>query len=124
MDLGLNRLKDGSGDCAVVFIHGILSDGERCWKHENGTYWPDLLVSADQSGILSIFVYPYQSDIFSADYDFDDVVDDLRQRLRNARLFARCPLLLPGERGAALRGRPFVPDIPQYLSSTQCAALS
>jgi pimeloyl-ACP methyl ester carboxylesterase len=68
----------------VVFVHGILSDGERCWKNENGTYWPELLASSDKRGILSIFVYTYESDIFSADYNLDDVVDDLRQRLRNA----------------------------------------
>jgi hypothetical protein len=84
IDLGLKRLKDGSFSCAVIFIHGILSDGERCWKHENGTYWPELLASWDQSKSLSIFVYTYESDIFSADYSLDDVVDDLTHRLRNA----------------------------------------
>ena len=84
MDLGLSRVADGSGDCAVVFIHGILSDGATCWKHANGAYWPALLAAADSSGVLSIFVYTYQSDVFSADYNLDDVVDDLRQRLRGA----------------------------------------
>ena len=46
-DFGLKRLKDGSGGCAVVFVHGILSDGVRCWKNENGTYWPELLASSN-----------------------------------------------------------------------------
>jgi len=86
MDLGLKCVKEGSGDGAVVFIHGILSDGERCWKHPNGSYWPDLLAKADPRGILRIFVYTYESNIFSADYNLLDVVDDLRQRLRDAAL--------------------------------------
>jgi pimeloyl-ACP methyl ester carboxylesterase len=86
MDLGLKRVKDGSGDCAVIFIHGILSDGETCWKNENGAYWPELLASSDLSAVLSIFVYTYESDIFSADYNLDDVVDDLRQRFRDAAI--------------------------------------
>lgn len=83
---GLKCIKEGSGACAVVFIHGILSDGETCWRHSNGTYWPDVLAAADSCALLSIFVYTYQSDIFSADYDLHDVVDDLRQRLRHAAI--------------------------------------
>src|SRR3970040_825722 len=93
MEFGLKRITDGSGDCAVVFIHGILSDGDSCWKHENGSLWPELLASADASRILSIFVYTYQSAIFSADYNLDDVVDDLRQRLRSASV-ARFPRIV------------------------------
>ena len=27
----------------MIFVHGILSDGEKCWSNSNGTYWPDLL---------------------------------------------------------------------------------
>src|SRR6187549_3585467 len=83
MDLGLHRLKEGPGDCAVVFIHGILSDGKSCWRHPNGTYWPDLLAASDGADRLSIFVYTYQSDVFSGDYKLDDVVDDFRQRVRS-----------------------------------------
>ena len=84
MALGLSSRKSGPGDCAVIFIHGILSDGESCWRHPNGTYWPDLLAESDAAERLSIFVYTYQSDVFSGDYNLDDVVDDFRQRVRSA----------------------------------------
>ena len=84
MALGLSSRKDGPGDCAVIFIHGILSDGESCWRHPNGTYWPDLLAESDAAERLSIFVYTYESDVFSGDYNLDDVVDDFRQRVRSA----------------------------------------
>jgi pimeloyl-ACP methyl ester carboxylesterase len=82
MGLGLKRLKQGSGDCAVIFIHGVLSDGDKGWTHDNGTYWPDLLVQDDSLGDPSIFVYTYETGLFSADYDLDDIVADLRERMR------------------------------------------
>lgn len=88
MGLGLKRLKQGSGDCAVIFIHGVLSNGEKCWTHENGTYWPDLLVQDDALGDPSIFAYTYETGIFSADYNLDDVVADFRERIRNAGIEA------------------------------------
>ena len=86
MTLGLRCLAKGSGACAVVFIHGILSNGEDCWTHSNGTYWPRLLAKSDVAGLLSIYVYTYQSDVFSADYSLIDVEEDLRQQLRTAGL--------------------------------------
>jgi hypothetical protein len=86
MGLGLKRLKKGSGDCAVIFIHGVFSDGDKCWTRDNGTYWPDLLVRDDSLGDPSVLVYTYESDIFSADYDLDDVVAD---PIRHCRAYSR-----------------------------------
>ncbi|MFW5640274.1 MAG: hypothetical protein ACOC0H_03815 [Thermodesulfobacteriota bacterium] len=31
------------GETTVVFVHGILSSGEACWRNRNGAYWPELL---------------------------------------------------------------------------------
>ncbi|WP_456708625.1 esterase/lipase family protein [Bradyrhizobium sp. USDA 4452] len=86
MDLGLMSLKRGSGDCAVIFIHGVLSGGDKCWTHENGTYWPNLLMQDSALGDLSVFVYTYETGIFSADYNLDDVVADLREWMRGAAI--------------------------------------
>ncbi|MGY3695095.1 pimeloyl-ACP methyl ester carboxylesterase [Bradyrhizobium sp. USDA 3240] len=84
MELGLKSLKQGSGDCAVIFIHGVLSAGDKCWSHDNGTYWPNLLVQDSALGDLSVFVYTYETGIFSADYNLEDVVADLREWMRSA----------------------------------------
>lgn len=89
MGLGLKYLKEGSGDCFVIFIHGVLSDGEKCWRHPNGTYWPDLLVQDKILGDLDILVYTYETNIFSAGYNLDDVVADLRERMRIAAIEAK-----------------------------------
>jgi pimeloyl-ACP methyl ester carboxylesterase len=83
---GLECRKSGPGSCAVIFIHGFYSDSKNCWRHVNGTYWPELVSNSDVTNQLSVYTYTYQSDVFSAGYDLDDVVDDLRQRMRAAAL--------------------------------------
>lgn len=73
-------------NCAVVFVHGILSSGEACWQSVNGCYWPELLSTEAAHSKTGIYVYTYQTGIFSSDYHLSDVVDDLKERLRLDRL--------------------------------------
>src|SRR5665647_2165407 len=70
-----------AGDTSVVFVHGILSSGETCWRHENGAYWPELLKDEQEFPALGIYVYTYETGIFSGSYSLNDVVDDLKERL-------------------------------------------
>ena len=65
----------------VVFVHGILSSGEKCWLHENGSYWPELLKDEPEFQSVGIYVYTYQTGFFSGTYSLDDVVDDLKERI-------------------------------------------
>lgn len=74
----LRKPKDGT---TVVFVHGILSSGETCWQNENGTYWPELLKDEPKLSDIGIYVYTYETDIFSGTYSLNDVVDDLKERL-------------------------------------------
>ena len=75
--------KSGRGNPAVVFVHGILSSGEKCWRHENGSYWPELLKNEPGFESLGIYVYSYQTGFASGSYSLSDVVDDLKERLLN-----------------------------------------
>ena len=85
-------LRDKSDDTNIVFIHGVNSS-DACWKHDNGTYWPELLKSNFDSSEFSklsqagIYVYNYQTDIFSGSYQLGDVVDELKERLRLDNVF-------------------------------------
>jgi hypothetical protein len=74
----LRKPTDGT---AIVFVHGILSTGESCWQNENGTYWPALLRDEPKFPDIGIYVYTYETDIFSGTYSLNDVVDDLKERL-------------------------------------------
>lgn len=70
------------GGTPVVFVHGILSSGEACWRHENGTYWPELLKNEAELEALGIYVFTYQTGIFSGSYRLGDVVDALKEHMR------------------------------------------
>lgn len=75
-------VRRGKGVTAVVFVHGILSSGEACWRHENGSYWPELLKSEPELGSLGIYVFTYQTGIFSGSYRLGDIVDALKEYMR------------------------------------------
>lgn len=74
-------LKKPTGSISVVFVHGILSSGEKCWRHANGTYWPELLNQDPDLASLGIYIYNYQTGFASGSYSLSNVVDDLKERI-------------------------------------------
>ena len=71
-----------TGSLTTVFLHGILSDGDLCWRHANGTYWPDLLKHETRLSSIGIYVFEYKTGFFSGTYRLGDVVDALRDQMR------------------------------------------
>jgi hypothetical protein len=74
-------IRRGAGHCSLIFIHGVLSDGESCWQHPNGTYWPELVSADDALKAFGIYVFTYKTGIFSGTYRLGDVVDALKEHL-------------------------------------------
>ncbi|HEV2567860.1 alpha/beta hydrolase [Sphingomonas sp.] len=70
-----------SDDTVIVFIHGILSSGGACWRHESGTYWPRLILQEEGALDPGVYVYSYKTGFFSGSYRVSDAVDDLKERL-------------------------------------------
>jgi pimeloyl-ACP methyl ester carboxylesterase len=68
-------------DSAVVFVHGILSNGDTCWRSPN-SYWPDLLSNDNLMSEIGVYVFSYRSDAFSAGYSLGDAVEALNNYLR------------------------------------------
>jgi hypothetical protein len=69
-------------DVAVVFVHGILSDGDSCWKNLNGCYWPHLLRGELGFQKFGIYVFTYYTGFFSGSYSLSDVVDALKEHMK------------------------------------------
>jgi hypothetical protein len=62
----------------VIFIHGINSS-EECWRHKNGSYWPNLLKDESELADVGIYVFSYRTDINTGSYSLSDIVDSLRE---------------------------------------------
>ncbi len=75
------------GDTTVVFVHGILSTGEECWKNANGAYWPDLLKKQQGFENTGIYVFTYSTGFFSGNFSIGDAVDSLRELAKLDKVF-------------------------------------
>ena len=81
-------LRKPTANTTVVFVHGFLSSGETCWKHDNGSNWPELLKNETELSALGIYVFTYPTNFFSRNYDLGRVVDDLREALKVDQILA------------------------------------
>jgi hypothetical protein len=79
-------IKKPSGSTAVVFVHGLLSTGDTCWRNDK-SYWPELLQTEPRFETLGIYVFTYQTSISSGSYRLGDVVDALKEHMRLDDLF-------------------------------------
>lgn len=72
-------LRRTRSDTVIIFVHGFLSDGNSCWTNHNGCYWPQL-VSKDLSlTSVGIYIFTYNSNMFSGSYSLSDIVDALKE---------------------------------------------
>ncbi|OOQ56659.1 alpha/beta hydrolase [Mucilaginibacter pedocola] len=76
-------IRKPKGKTTVVFIHGLFSDGGSCWLNENGTFWPKLLTEDPDLKGLGVFVFTYQTGLFSRNYSLSDIVDALKEYVVN-----------------------------------------
>jgi hypothetical protein len=67
---------------SAVFVHGILSSGETCWRNANGSYWPELLKNEPEVGSLGIYVFTHQTGIFSGSYRLGNIASALKEHMR------------------------------------------
>jgi len=77
----LRKPKGGATTQVVVFVHGFLSNRQDCWRHNNGSYWPDLFEQVRNTWRHRHYVFEYFTNVFSGNYNLDDAVDSLKEQL-------------------------------------------
>jgi len=69
------------GKTTVIFVHGILSNGDSCWLNKNGSYWPTLLCDEPDLKKFGVYIFTYPTGIFSGSYNLNDIVVALRHHI-------------------------------------------
>jgi predicted alpha/beta hydrolase family esterase len=85
---GWLRKADIQAEAVVVFVHGILSNGIRCWTSSGGAYWPALLEAETALKDVDVFVFSYKTSAFSKTYSLGDIVDSLKEEMRSRNVQA------------------------------------
>ncbi len=86
-------LREPSNGTAIVFVHGILAKEATCWRHKNGSYWPQLLKDETELHSSGILVFSYPTDMFSGSFCLGDIVNTLQDQLRHNKA-AECKKLI------------------------------
>lgn len=79
-------IRQTNSKSAIVFIHGILSSSETCWKNETtGAYWPDMVSDADRTADgPSVYVADYHTSLDAGTYSVDDAAEAVFEETRLA----------------------------------------
>ncbi|HZN25967.1 MAG TPA: alpha/beta hydrolase, partial [Burkholderiales bacterium] len=70
-----------------VFVHGILSNSDGCWRNKKtGAYWPSLVAEDRNFEGASVFVSGYTASVGAGIYDARDAADEVLTRLKSTAL--------------------------------------
>ena len=83
---------DARSDTAIVFVHGLLADSERCWLASNKAFWPQLVANDAAFTDVSIFLGGYHTRINSGRYDIAQCASELFDAIDTRHLEKRSPL--------------------------------
>jgi tetratricopeptide (TPR) repeat protein len=69
----------GGAGTVIVFVHGVLGDGQSTWINQNA-YWPSMLQSDPTFEGAGIFVYSYPTAMW-ANMSIDELAENMRLHL-------------------------------------------
>lgn len=79
--------KASSGKPTFVFVHGVISNGDDCWRNKNGSYWPKIVADDPELEGYGIWVFTYLTGITSGSFSVSDAATSLRTHLLFENIF-------------------------------------
>jgi pimeloyl-ACP methyl ester carboxylesterase len=73
--------KPGVTSTTIIFVHGVLSNSDDCWRHPDGGYWPQLIGEHPSLNDAGIYLFGYKTSKFSGSFNLDNVIDTLKEQL-------------------------------------------
>lgn len=86
--LTMLRQAQQPADPALVFVHGILSDANSCWRNCTGAAWPEIVKTDPSFPVCGIYTCTYPSSISGNLFSITDAADKLWEELRSSNLIA------------------------------------
>lgn len=72
----------------LVFVHGVLGAADSTFTNsEAKAYWPELVKEDPEFAGFNIYVYQFPTKLLSRSMSVDELAEDLRLELQNARVF-------------------------------------
>lgn len=67
---------------SLIFVHGLLSSSDSCWRSSEGIFWPELIAADKDFLEASIFLGGYHTSVNSGKYDIAQCVAELVRALK------------------------------------------
>lgn len=64
-------------DTVIIFIHGLMSNCDKCWRNDNGAFWPELVSNDPRLDGASIYLSEYYTSATSGDFDFNQCANEV-----------------------------------------------
>lgn len=82
-------IKGPSNKRVIVFVNGVLGDGQSTWTHPSGSYWPRLLVNDGAFSDSDVYVHTFVSPPISAAQNIEELAGRMHDFLLTDGVFAR-----------------------------------
>jgi len=115
---GLHQLRKPESDLVIIFVHGVLSGGEAAWGRPS---WPELVATEPDLKGAGVFVFSYQTTLWSGTYSIGDAVDFLREHFNLEHLWGYRRLLFVCHSMGGIIVRRFVVVNQAQLMERSCA---